>query len=224
MVQDARKFIFSSDNPMPYFVYYTTHTVVALANTTTSTQISHGLPFTPLLVGYWSDSSDFSSANDVNAEKFGAGGIISARVKADAENIYIDSWNSGDSPITIHLKLWAYAPPDYDGQAEAVTDYTKFYFDTDCKYLELAKSGIATEQDSPSEVEHGLGYIPQCRVWRRYRIGGKEYVEPQDATLFPDETYANNASFWANESVLHLGRLASNAICYYYHIYTSEGL
>lgn len=222
MVQDARNFKYSSDYPMPYFVYKTTKEIQVNAKSSASIEFNHDLNFIPLLIGYWSESEDFDSTNDINNPVLGDN-YASISVVANNNSIKISASNSANSSKKFYVRLWGYMPPDSNSSSTPVFDTTRYFFDTDYDYLELAKYGTAMRTGSPIEIVHNLGYIPQCRVWRKYAIEGIEYIEPAMATLFPDEIYAQNASFWATDKILHLGGLPSNAICYYYHIYTSEG-
>lgn len=227
MFQDPRKFKFSSDYPLPYFTYQLNRTIVATSSSST-VQIPHNLPFIPMLIGYWGRNSDLSDSSDIGAAVYVDNGqiggtIIKLNARADNNNIYLDVNNGPGSPVTIYVKLYAYVPPDYDGNATAVTDSTNFLFSTDYNYLELAKVGTTTDHDDAVEIQHGLNYVPQCKLWKKYKSGDNILIEPVLPYLSIDDEFFCNDQYWVDNEKLHIGGLAQRDIAMYYHIYTSEG-
>lgn len=227
MVQDPKKFEFTSDYPSPYFVYQLSYRIVATGSTATA-QIAHNLPFIPMLVGYWGRNSNLSDSTDIGAAVYidngQVGGTnIQVEAKADSSKVYLTVTNGPGSPVTIYVKLYGYLPPDYDGDASAVMDDTNFLFNSDYNYLELAEVGTTTDHDDAVEINHSLGYTPQVRLWKKYRSGDNIFIESVRPSLYIDDEFFYNNQYWVDNEKLHIGGLAQRDVAMYYHIYTSEG-
>lgn len=170
MVQNPSHFIFSSEYITPPISYHTTGSVT---NSTGNEydgckKILHNLPYTPLVFGIWTVHQDFSKVNAITDGRLGMedGGWF--KVFADSEYIYINAYDSGMSstPHTYYYKIYAYAPPDYDGDVAQPQDTTNFLFNTDNKYLQIYEYGKITPSSKLNIIEHGLGYIPMYQIWK----------------------------------------------------------
>lgn len=218
-MQDPRNFQFSSDYPMAYFVYHNTSSIdvpassggVVASNTIT---IPHGLSFIPLLVGYWSDNANFTNTNDLNVEMYG-GDYKEVSVTADDTNIYITGRNGRNSGITLYVKLWAYMPPDANGDVQSVFDESNYLFNTDITMLEIAKSGVVKYEDDSKVVYHNLDYVPYCRIWRTGVRDGKKTISPYWITAYGGSLEQGTI----DKEKLTLGGVYGDM---YYHIYTAE--
>ena len=68
MAQDARKFMLTSDYPIPILVWKmeTSLTVpVGQYFSAAHKSVAHGLPFTPCIIGQWSTNANFQPAYDL---------------------------------------------------------------------------------------------------------------------------------------------------------------
>lgn len=218
-MQDARNFQFSSDYPMAYFIYHSTHeiTVPAMSGGVVSTAtitVPHNLPFTPLLVGYWSDNANFTNTNDLNTQMLG-GDYKSLDAGADDTNIYITGANGKTSSIKLYVKLWAYMPPDANGDVQPVFDDSNYLFNSDNTVLEIAQAGVIKLNDNPKTVYHNLGYVPYCRIWAKRYLNGRLVITPQWQTNYRGSAYGGVV----DDEKLVLGVAAGDE---YYHIYTAE--
>lgn len=168
---DPRKFIATTDYPMPFLVYSATTDFVATAQTyIASITIAHGLPFIPLLIGQWSINSSFQPSYDLTFDILGFAGnlpTVTIQVYADATNVYISWANYTNTDEHIYLRLTAFTPPSYTGLVTAVDDNSPFKFNSDFNYIKIYMAGSLTlAADTDQTINHGLGYLPQCRVWK----------------------------------------------------------
>lgn len=149
----------------PWIIWSKTHSITVpqwgeLPNAT----LPHGLAFIPLLIGQWSTNANFSPCYDLIINT--PGGPTSGQpetycqVSADATNVRFYIINNA-SQRTFYFKLMAYAPPEYIGQVNPVSYNSPFRFNSHYRYLQIYKEGQAS-----APVNHGLGYLPQARIWR----------------------------------------------------------
>ena len=175
LMQDARKFMFTSDYPTPILVwkYETTLTVpVGQYFNAASKSVAHGLPFTPWLIGQWSTNANFVPAYDLANDMpifTGTRPDLSALVGADSTYLRFTAEHTDTSAKTFYFRLFAFLPPDYTGDwNNPLSDTTHFTLDTEFNYPKMVKNGTITVPDGQvSTVAHNLGYIPQVRAWRQ---------------------------------------------------------
>lgn len=170
---DARNFLFSSDYPMPVLVWQFEDYYTVDAYATRTVTIAHKLPFKPLLVGIWSTRASFEPSQDIGTQIWlpyfnPVDGIsISAYISADATNVTIDMQNFDSTQTKYNFRLWAYAPPDYTGEYPNIYDNTNFQLSTDFNYPKIVQQGkVQLSYKASATIDHGLGYIPQCKVWQ----------------------------------------------------------
>ena len=170
MAQDARKFLFTSDYPMPYIVWkYEGSIDNVSAIGTKSVTIPHKLKFIPLLMGAWSTDSDFEPSYDI--ANYLGGSVLALDMQlnecsADSTNVYIEAFNGSSSAKTLYFRLVAFAPANYQGSFPVSSDATKFQFSTDYNYPKIFKEGVINiNAGDTGTVTHNLKYVPQVRVW-----------------------------------------------------------
>lgn len=167
MAQDARRFVYSSDSSMPYFVYKTEGSVYNSGYIMEGfKKIRHNLQFVPLIVGVWSVSSDFSNAHDIASGRAGQDNK-GFQAWADGTYIYFHGTVLDSTATTFYYRIYAYAPPDYTGELTPITDDSTFHFDTDYNYLKIAYEGkVVPGNQRVIAINHNLGYLPIYKVWR----------------------------------------------------------
>lgn len=167
---DARNFLYSSDYQMPALVWESSGSITDIgAYSLKSVAIKHGLPFIPLLIGVWSGNSDFNPSYDI-ANYLGSatlnGNLQLNQCAASGTYVTVEGYNATSSPQTLYYRLMAFAPPDYEGETPNIYDTTNFMFSTDYSYPKIVKAGVVTlAADSSTNIQHGLGYIPQAKCW-----------------------------------------------------------
>ena len=225
MFQDPRNFVYSSDYLSPYFVYKTETDITTPARSTSTVRIAHGLNFVPLIVGQWSNDSDFTVTHDI----FNIGSFDSVYVWcfADDTYIYARQFNGSNNTNTVYVKIFAYAPPDYNGHIQPINDNTEYNFSTDFNYLEIAKSGVIIMDGSVQEVQHGLGYYPQCRFWEEgsYVVDGQSVgVRATGPCTSSADSSEPSPSFVIGKDKVIIGKTypIHNDDKIYYHIYINE--
>ena len=136
--------------------------------------IAHGLPFTPLVGGSWSTSSDFLVTYD-----FGSGVIPSSNIgaslfdysleiAADSTNIYIIPTNVSGATKTVYVRVFGIEPSDSTATLpHTASSGDVFAFSTDYNYTkpyEASKiTGLASS--STTTITHSLEYVPQVTAW-----------------------------------------------------------
>lgn len=230
---DARKFLYDSDYPMPYLVYFQPcNYTVGGSEYYKTISFAHGLPFTPLLLGQWSTTAggDFSVSYDLAIEvpRFSGGQPLVAKVAgADSTNIYLDMTNNTGSDLTFYYRLAAFAPPEFNGAVEEVNDATLYQFNSDFNYLKIYKTGSEiVAVGNTADIMHDLGYIPQTRTWREEQI----YVNGSNRTIIcPMNTSVTPSGFLGvkvSDLNLTLGNTTGGStqgdVKFYYHIYADE--
>lgn len=165
MVQDARNFKYSSDYPMPLVTYRQEFTISApTGDTAYLIKEEHHLPYTPLVLGKWSSSQDFTQAQDISSVEGDDTAIL--HVLSDDTYIYFVIFKNPSKSVTRYVRLIGFVPPDYNGDIQPITNDSLYRFDSDYDYIGLYKQGILNEQTG-GMVTHGLGYIPQCKAWAK---------------------------------------------------------
>lgn len=223
-MQDSRKFLYSSDYPTPAIVWKYEGAIEDIpTDDVEGITIQHGLPFIPLLQGVWSMNANFEPAFNI-ADSMGDS-------KADTASEYMRALTFGSTATTVHtqainkyhtprsmyFKIFAYAPPDYSGEVPIVGDNTRFALNTDYNAPKIIKQGYVDITDRWQEVviPHGLGYVPQVKVW------GKNYLHEtceQLSTQWPLDTISGNyeGSKVDSQNLTIYGDYTGR---YYYHIY-----
>lgn len=223
MEQDPRNFQFSSDYPMPYFIYKTEQSVTVPSIGTNTVIVPHGLPFVPLIVGQWSPNQDFSVTHDIT----NSSSVDSVFVWcfADATNIYIRQFNGLNQSSTVYVRIYAYPTPEYNGELQPLSDETAFNFDSDYTYLGVYKAGYIDSDNQEHVIQHNLGYTPQCKIWcgGTYQIdGSSSFVK----AIGPSSSYVdyerNLPNYVVDENNLTIGMTYETDGKIYYHIYTNE--
>lgn len=168
---DARRFLYNSDYPTPTFVWSYEGTFQNPSGVYDKDfVVPHGLPFTPLIVGYYTA--------DTYPDTIWTLGMVDRDsdlypivVSADSSNIHIHIGDVGDVKSKVTLHLAGLLPADYEGDVSPFEDTTNFRFNSDFRYPKLYMAGftpIPVSDDGTTEtvtVRHGLGYVPKVRVW-----------------------------------------------------------
>lgn len=234
-MQDARNFSYSSDYPMPVVAYRNEFTVSAPAGQEmVLVKIAHGLPYIPLTMGKWSNTQDFTTAQDLSADEDVDG--TSLELYADETYFYFLFFKDQSTDVTRYVRVIAFAPPDYDGEIEPLDNDSNFLFNTDYNYVGLYAQGVL-DQSTGGIVGHALGYIPQCRCWAKGGVSstspaieftGYKLSEPDVSLYYNTGRLAYTSIATANEFIAYekdvnnhdASLSSSNKI--YYHIYTTE--
>lgn len=174
MAQDARKFMLTSDYPIPILVWKmeTSLTVpVGQYFNAAHKSVAHGLPFTPWIIGQWSTNANFQPAYDLANDMpifTGTQPDLMILAGADSTNIRLSAMHTAASSKTFYFRIMAFLPPDYTGDwNNPLGDTTHFTLNSEFNYPKLFKSGSITVPDGTTKtVSHDLGYLPQVRAWR----------------------------------------------------------
>lgn len=234
MVQDARNFKYSSDYPMPLVTYRQEFTIsVPSGQGVVLVREKHNLPYAPLVLGKWSNSQDFTTAQDVSSVADVDGTEL--YLYTDEEYIYFLVFKQPSISATRYVRVMGFVPPDYNGDIQLTPNDSLYRFDSDNDYIGLYKQGILNEQTG-GMVTHGLGYIPQCKAWQKQEINTGQGINFTGYGLTePDISYYYNTgrleytSISTVDKFIAYGRDIENEDYslnpedkIYYHIYTKE--
>lgn len=181
MAQKPNRFLFSSDYPTPYLILDKTISFTAKKASggvwgQTKYKVKHNLPFIPMLLGYWSTSSNYVPSYDISTRnvEFSSTALqgfyhfkYTADFSADDTYIYVDVDNYTNSDVIVYAKLTGLAPFDYNGNLPIVQDKSDFNLNTDFNYKKIYQQGKVDIAASNFKVtvNHNLGYVPQCKAW-----------------------------------------------------------
>ena len=178
---------------MPWIVWKREYTVSIDASTGyTTVSFPHGLPFTPLLIGSWSNNSNFSPSYDLTVTIPGGPPKYVCQVSANSTSINITAINNVDSNPRCYLRLMAFAPPDYTGEVTPVDYQSPFRYNSKYRYQKIFMAGKTT-----GELIHNLGYIPQVRIWQSSLSDSTHAVPARcDITTQALTTYSSTIPYW----------------------------
>lgn len=212
MVQDARKFKYSSDYPQPLVVYRNQFTLTAPAGSDVALiRFKHNLPYAPLIIGKRSDTSDFAVSQDINSVGYDDRNYVEYYV--DSEYINFLFVHLDKTLATMYVRVLGFAPPDYDGDITLIQNDSTFRLNTDNDYLGVYKQGTLTQQTG-NQVSHGLGYAPQARAWNLVH----RYVTNPSI----DVTGYTGVNVVTDSQKITVPSFDSNTTKGYYQIYTTE--
>ena len=176
---DARNFLINSDYPVDHIAYLTSDSYVIPSGTIGNTiVISHGLGFTPLFDGQWSQTADFTVAYDLDTGVFPSTNISASPFSiavtidglgagSDSTSITLSTTNITNSDQTIYYRIYAFQPDDVHTDTNSTASSAdNFVFNSDDNYMKLYSAGhISVSGAGTYTIPHNLGYIPQVRSW-----------------------------------------------------------
>lgn len=173
-------FLVNTHYQTPWIIWKTTLNVSVSPHSTVSTPIPHGLPFIPLLMGQWSESSDFNFAHDIASyTPTNTNESTWVYATSDSTNVTVTSLNATNSTKTFYYRLMGLAYPDFNGPVNPIEYPGHFRYNSHYRYQQIYESGVTAQ----TSVRHNLGYIPQARVWQL----SNGVCEPSVATI--DNSY-----------------------------------
>lgn len=233
-MSNPRRFISSTDYPMPFISYIGKFSWQRGPWASTDTRFKHGLPFTPLLIGQWSTNANFNPAYDlaITAPDYTATRPqYASDIGADDTYIYIYSANNtDDTTVTFYYRFIAFAPPEFTGKVTSIDGQSPFLLNSDFNYLKIVKEGSATAPaGGTTNVAHNLGYLPQCRIWQEHEMSfydeqSGQYLFPKVVSPVYSQDYAGvllGARITTSNLILGSTQI-SGSKKFYYHIYADE--
>lgn len=170
---DPRNFLLNSDYPLDKVVYLNNGSTVF--DNATPIEIAHGLPFTPLVGGYWSFDADFSTTYEFYTGDFPSGNsdYIFAHevdIESNATIITITMIDLIGDSKTFYYRLYAFQPDDYSADIlPLASSGDNFVLNTDYNYMKLFNSDHFTMgTDTSHTVDHNLGFMPVAMGWYSY--------------------------------------------------------
>lgn len=141
--------------------------------------IFHNLPFRPLMEGYWSTDPNFNTripfSDSLSASPISAVGLVYTK---NLTTFTLGFANSLGASTTFYMRIYAYAPHDYIGDADFTSSVAEsLTYNSDYITRKIYHADRATV-GSGYAYTHGLGYIPRVKVWVRTAAFG-EYVYNQ---------------------------------------------
>jgi hypothetical protein len=169
---DPRNFLLNTDYPMDKIIFVTSGSISVPNNTNDNIVLTaHLLPFIPLCILMWSNTSNFTITNETNDEAFMATTFTSNAGQnyscdANSTNINIRRYNFSGSTKTVYYRVICFMPSDIS--SDSIVPFTSslganFIVNTDNNYMKLYHEGFLTTINKT--YNHNLGYTPRVRVW-----------------------------------------------------------
>jgi len=184
-------------------------------------RVTHGLPFTPLLIGMWIDSNRGvyqDIANERPDGPFSMPTIIEG-VTADSTYIYMEI-NDTKYPYetsTYSFRIACLAPPDFTGDTGVFgsEDSTDFTYSSDFTSPAIVKSGFTNiASNATATIPHGLSFAPRVRVWTTRKLRYSTYT--YGSGLHTVQTKIDNTNIYIKNGS------SPSSVKYYYHIYGDD--
>lgn len=183
-------FLITSDYPLDKIIYITSGSTSVPNSTLDATPgitITHSLPFTPLPIMQWSNTSDFAITNELRdadylANYFSTGAGQSYNCTANSSTIGITRYNLSGSTKTLYYRIFCFMPSDADADSEVpatASSGSNFILSTNYNYLKLVKDGILTDGGVESYA-HNLGYVPRVQAWEETSGTVSRLIAAQD--------------------------------------------
>lgn len=219
MDYDPRNLLISSDYPLDKVIYLGSHQVTLGSFDIQEFSMPHGLGFTPLMMGQWSNSSDFSVAYSIyGGASVGANRAWETLIESDSTNIYIRTQNRTNSTGTAYYRMFGLVPSNENPiAAPTAIEGDDFIINTSYNYMKLSSSGTTTLAEGASTtISHELGFNPKVMIWNtlgtRTRMKGASFVD------VPIELFARTTS---SELFIHnKGGFGTTTV--HYRIYADE--
>lgn len=170
ILANANSFLANSDYPMDKVVYLKSGSDVCDNHTIV---LAHGLPFAPLINGYWSFTSDFSTCYEFSSGTFPSPNpsfLFSRTVEvqyADTTNIRLPTTDLVGDSKPFYYRIFGFQPDDSNVLLPPLmSSGDNFFIDTDYNMMKLYQVGHVTVAPLGSAtVTHGLGYLPHMLLW-----------------------------------------------------------
>lgn len=223
ILANATKFLQNSDYPFDKVVYVGGGDYMVNASSNGTATLAHGLPFTPLVSGNWSLTSDFSVTYEYGSGVFPSSnpGYVfdtSTNIYADGTNIYFSTDNVSASQIHVYVRAFALQPTTDDSAITPLSGAGSAYrLNTTYNNSKLFTSGYVDLPDGGGsgttyQITHPLGYVPQVMGWTE----ANGYTH----TVYSTNSLASSTQLTANELqiswIIKAGTVAQRA---HYRIY-----
>lgn len=170
ILANARDFLVTSDYPMDKIIYLKSGSVPIDGY---PHSISHNLPFTPLVGGYWSMTPDFSVCYEFSSGDFPSGNLgyifgHSVDIECDSEttiDLYTRDIAGGSK--TCYYRIFAFEPSNVNADISSPVSLSdEMVFNTDYNYMKLYMSGVVNPGTATTySITHGMGYKPRVMAW-----------------------------------------------------------
>jgi hypothetical protein len=172
---DARNFSVNTDSPIDQLMFLASGSATVSNGTTDfipGISVAHSLPFAPLPLLTWSNTSDFAIVNiwfdaAVSSTFFTTATGQQYEISADTTNVKINRYNTSGSDKTLYYRFICFAPSDADVDSEVLETATNdngFILNTDNNYMKLGFIGKLVDS---TPFSHNLGYTPRVLAWQK---------------------------------------------------------
>lgn len=222
---DPKKFLINTDYPLDKVVYMKSGSFSISGVGDTTTNISHGLSFIPLVCGQWSFNSNFSTCYE-----FYSGTIpsqnpallfdVTVEIIATSSQITLTTRKSSSGSATVYYRIFAFQPSDSNVSiSNLASSSNDLVLSSDYNYLKLSTSNYFTMgTDTSKTITHSLGYRPRVLAWAYWNTLG--YMFP--ITLWSDSSgtivglrVTTSSLVFTNPNGYSIGKV-------YYRIYLDE--
>lgn len=219
---DSRDFLLTTDFPLDKVVYMDSGSVAVPTGSIATTEVSHNLPFRPMVIGTWSLDANFSTSIDEGIPQYADLNAPYLAMSSTPEFLRLTPYNVTGSTLTFYWRAYGFMPPNVNEVATFTSaEADDFVMNTDYSYSKLLDTGIVNLSSSSASVSHNLGYRPQVEVWGASTISSPVLVKHTFGTSSTDNM-SNRIT--VSESSLNFikGTAPTLEEAYYYRIYADE--
>lgn len=227
---NAKFFKLTTDYPLDKVIYLASGSFNMTATLNGLLSFAHNLPFTPLISGSWSLTSDFSVQYDFNTgttptqnSGFSPFDKSINDPYADATNINLQYTNTS-SATTAYYRVYGFMPPGVDFNIPGTASSgDNFVLNLDYNYTKLYMYDTVPVGSTPfsQNIVHGLGYYPQIMAWYRDTSNN---IYPVSSSLVSGSTPTTGGNIFlpdTNSFTLYVpSGAAVNAM--YYRVYLDD--
>lgn len=159
-----KNFVYDSDYAMDYVVWKYEGRF-SVSGRYAEFDIPHSLPFIPLVFGVWSETADFAVANQFGTESYDSNILTQLYSTSNKVQLAVLQFNPS---ATIYVRILGLRNPDYDGDVESIQLRSDFRKNSDFNYPKIYSFA---KSNTYGQINHGLGYVPQCKVWNTTKTG-----------------------------------------------------
>ena len=211
ILANANNLLLTTDYPIDQLIFLKEGSVTvpdATDDITPGISIPHGIPFAPLPLLSWSNTSDFAITNTVfdaalSSTIFTTGVGQQYDVSANGTNVLIDRYNRSGSSKTLYYRIIAFATSNADENseiAETATYDNEFILSTDYNYMKLMFTGKLTT--GLNSFTHGLGYTPRVFAWQKTGSSYSPLIAAQLIDIDPTGSVGATSGLYVNDTVI----------------------
>lgn len=219
---DSRDFLLTTDFPLDKVIYMASGSNTVPASGFPTIEISHNLPFRPLITGSWSLDANFSTSKDPGFPQYGDFNQPYLEVSSTPTLLRVSPYNTTSGSVTFYWRVYGFMPPNVNEVAPFTASQSDdFVMNTDYNYTKLFSAGIANLTSGNVSIDHNLGYRPQVEIWAESAFDAAILMKENFGSVSTD-SFVNRISVNNTSLQFIKGSFTGLQTVYYYRIYADE--